>query len=221
MYHPPRFILASASPRRQELLARGGYAFDVVPPHVDEQRHPDEAPSDYVRRLALEKTASVALGHPGRVVLGADTTVVIEGRVLGKPSDHEDAAGMLRALSGRAHEVLTGVAVRLAERSVSEVENTTVTLAPLDEATIAWYVGTGEPLDKAGGYGVQGIASRFVTRVDGSYSNVVGLPLSVVDRLFARVSKDRLGAALTGSRVGDILSEDTRGGFRKSCRTKR
>lgn len=142
-----------------------------------------------MRRLALDKTAAVASAHAGRLVLGADTTVVIDGRVLGKPSDPEDAAQMLRALSGRAHEVLTGVAVRLAERCVSEVETTAVTLAPLDEATITWYVGTGEPADKAGGYGVQGIASRFVTRVDGSYSNVVGLPLALVDRLFSRLSK--------------------------------
>ena len=181
-------ILASGSPRRAELLARAGYRFEVVPPDIDERRQPGEAPRDYVARLAAEKAAAVAPRYPERVVLAADTTVVVDSTVLGKPRDPDDAAGMLRRLSGRAHDVLTGVAVRRGGAAVSAVEQTAVHLADLDEALIGWYVATGEPSDKAGAYGVQGIASRFVTRVEGSYSNVVGLPLALVDRLLARLA---------------------------------
>ena len=171
------------------MLTRAGYEFDVVPPDVDERRRPQERPADYVRRLAREKAGTVAARYAGRIVLGADTTVVVDGTVLGKPRDDVEAAEMLRALSGRVHEVLTGVAFQCDERCVSHVETTSVTLAPLDEDTIAWYVATGEPADKAGAYGVQGIASRFVTRIDGSYSNVVGLPLATVDRLLSQLLK--------------------------------
>lgn len=181
-------ILASGSPRRAELLARAGYRFEVVPPDIDERRQAGEAPRDYVARLAAEKAAAVAPRYPERVVLAADTTVVVDATVLGKPQDPDDAAGMLRRLSGRAHDVLTGVAVRRGGACVSAVEQTAVHLAALDEALIGWYVATGEPSDKAGAYGVQGIASRFVTRVEGSYSNVVGLPLALVDRLLARLA---------------------------------
>ena len=182
-------MLASASPRRAELLTRAGYPFDVAPPGIDERRRAGEAPRDYVARLAAEKAAAVAPRHPGRIVLAADTTVVVDSAVLGKPRDPGDAAGMLRRLSGRAHDVLTGVAVRRGEVCLRAVERTTVHLAALDEATIAWYVATGEPSDKAGAYGMQGIASRFVTRIDGSCSNVVGLPLALVDRLLARLPR--------------------------------
>ncbi len=181
-------ILASGSPRRAELLARAGYRFEVVPPDIDERRQAGEAPRDYVARLAAEKAAAVAPRYPERLVLAADTTVVVDATVLGKPQDPDDAAGMLRRLSGRAHDVLTGVAVRRGDACVSAVEQTAVHLADLDEALIGWYVATGEPSDKAGAYGVQGIASRFVTRVEGSYSNVVGLPLALVDRLLARLA---------------------------------
>lgn len=181
-------ILASGSPRRAELLARAGYRFEVVPPDIDERRQAGEAPRDYVARLAAAKAAAVAPRYPERVVLAADTTVVVDSTVLGKPQDPDDAAGMLRRLSGRAHDVLTGVAVRHGGACVSAVEQTAVHLADLDEALIGWYVATGEPSDKAGAYGVQGIASRFVTRVEGSYSNVVGLPLALVDRLLARLA---------------------------------
>ncbi len=185
--HDP-LILASGSPRRAELLARAGYRFEVVPPDIDERRQAGETPRDYVARLAAEKAAAVAPRFPERVVLAADTTVVVDSTVLGKPRGPGDAAGMLRRLSGRAHDVLTGVAARRGGACVSAVETTAVHLADLDEALIAWYVATGEPSDKAGAYGVQGIASRFVTRVDGSYSNVVGLPLAVVDQLLARLA---------------------------------
>ncbi len=189
VYHRPGpLILASGSPRRAELLARAGYRFEVVPPDIDERREAGETPLDYVARLAAEKAAAVAPRYPERVVLAADTTVVVDSTVLGKPRNPDDAAGMLRRLSGRAHDVLTGVAVRRGGSCVSGVEQTAVHLVDLDEALIAWYVATGEPSDKAGGYGVQGIASRFVTRVDGSYSNVVGLPLALVDQLLARLA---------------------------------
>ena len=186
-HHPSSFILASASPRRAELLTRAGYRFDVVHPEVDERRYPDESPRDYVARLSLAKSAIVGAQCPERVVLGADTTVVVDSTVLGKPRDPDDAARMLRLLSGRSHDVLTGVAVRRGEAYVCDVETTVVYLTELDDASIAWYVETKEPSDKAGGYGVQGVASRFVTRIEGSYSNVVGLPLALFDRLFAQL----------------------------------
>ncbi len=189
VYHrEDALILASRSPRRAELLTRAGYRFEVVPPDVDERLRAGEAPRDYVARLAAEKAAAVAPRYPARVVLAADTTVVVGSAVLGKPRDANEAAEMLRRLSGRAHDVLTGVAVRRGGACASGVERTAVHLADLDEALIAWYVATGEPSDKAGAYGVQGIASRFVTRIEGSYSNVVGLPLALLDRLLARLA---------------------------------
>ena len=182
-----RLVLASASPRRAALLAGAGRAFDVVPANIDERRLGDETPRDYVLRLAAAKAAAVAGRYPGRIVIGADTTVVVAGTLLGKPRDADDAARMLRRLSGRAHEVLTGVAVRRDGRSVAAVEATSVHFAPLDADRIAWYVGTGEPLDKAGAYGLQGAGGQFVTRVEGSRSNVVGLPLARLDRLLAEL----------------------------------
>lgn len=189
-------MLASASPRRAALLARAGYAFDVVPANVDESRRGAEPAPDFVARLARDKAAAVAGRHPRRVVIGADTAVVIDGAVLGKPRDTEDAARMLRLLSGRAHEVLTGVAVRRAGRCVSAVEKSVVHFAVLDAARIAWYVDTGEPADKAGSYGLQGEGGRFVTRVEGSRSNVVGLPLACLERLLAELD----AAAAAGPR---------------------
>lgn len=184
-------ILASASPRRAALLTRAGYAFDVVPANVDESRQPGEPAREYVDRLARRKAAAVAARHTDRIVIGADTTVVVEGAVLGKPRDAGDAGRMLRRLSGRAHQVLTGVAVQRAERCVSAVESTVVHFAELDEAQIAWYVGTGEPSDKAGAYGLQGRGARFVTRIEGSRSNVVGLPLARLDQLIEQLSASR------------------------------
>ena len=184
MYHlRPLFTLASTSPRRQELLTRAGYAFDVVPADIDEQRWPREAPRDYVQRLATSKAEAVAAENPDRLVLGADTVVVVDGDVLGKPADDAEASEMLRRLSGRVHEVLTGVAVVTNTSRWVAVESTLVTLVGLDPLTIDWYVATGEPLDKAGAYGVQGIASRFVERIEGSYTNVVGLPVALTARL--------------------------------------
>jgi septum formation protein len=179
--------LASQSPRRRELLAQLGLALDVRPAHADETPRPGEAPRAYVERLAREKARAVA----GAVVLGADTTVAVDGRILGKPDDAADAARMLRALSGRAHEVVTGVCVRAAGREEAVTVATEVLFAPLDEARIAWYVATGEPLDKAGAYAVQGAGGLFVREVRGSVSNVVGLPLAETLELLARA-----GAAL-------------------------
>ncbi len=178
-----RLILASASPRRADLLAAAGFTFDVIPVEIDERVQGDEAPDRYVSRLALAKARDVARRIPGTAVLGADTAVVADNRILGKPADADDARNMLRMLSGRDHEVLTGVALCMDEREACEVACTRVRFLHLSPAEIDWYVASGEPFDKAGGYAVQGLASRFVENIDGSYSNVVGLPVATVYRL--------------------------------------
>jgi septum formation protein len=177
-----RIVLGSASPRRAELLRAAGIEFDVIHADVDESTHPGEPPDAYVRRVAEAKARMVVSRAPAQVVLAADTTVVIDETMLGKPVDDDDATRMLRLLSGRTHEVLTAVAVVRAGMSepLVEVERTEVEFAPLTEFEIDWYVATGEPRDKAGAYAIQGYASRFVTRIDGSYSNVVGLPVALV-----------------------------------------
>jgi septum formation protein len=176
-------LLASASPRRAGLLTAAGFSFDVVPADVDEQRLPNEGAEAHVLRLACSKARSVTPVAPGCVVLGADTVVVVDDDILGKPADDLDAAAMLRRLSGRRHEVLTGVALRHGDREESGLERTWVYFLPLGEQDIAWYIATGEAADKAGAYGAQGLASRFIERIDGSYTNVVGLPVSLVCRL--------------------------------------
>lgn len=178
-------VLASASPRRAELLTAAGFRFSVSPQDVDEARRLSEGPEDYVLRLACEKARSARQGS-GAVVIGADTAVVVDGDVLGKPRDDEDAARMLRQLSGRSHQVLTGLAVG-GEELLTELARTSVWFVPLADHEIAWYVASGEPRDKAGGYAIQGLGSRFVSRIDGSYSNVVGLPVSAVYRLLRRL----------------------------------
>lgn len=175
-------ILASASPRRAELLTAAGYAFTVRPTEVDETLLPGETPEAAVRRLSRLKALAVPAG-PDEVVVAADTLVVVDGDALGKPVDEMDASDMLRRLSGRAHDVLTGVTCRRGDASHTAVVGTRVWMTVLTEADIAWYVGSGEPMDKAGAYGIQGLASRFVTRVDGSYTNVVGLPVAAVASL--------------------------------------
>ena len=184
-------ILASASPRRADLLRAAGITFDVRAANVDETPREGEEPGAYVQRLAVEKASAVAAVEPNVPVLAADTAVVVDGRILGKPTDSTDAARMLRLLSGRRHEVLTGVSLitRLGEGRPADraprvsVSTTGVRFAVLDPDEVAWYVATGEPMDKAGGYAIQGYASRFVTTIEGSYSNVVGLPVDVVYRL--------------------------------------
>ena len=234
-----RLILASASPRRAELLRSAGYSFEVVVATVDESIRAGEPPSTYVRRLAADKSAAAmvrvtadlkvrttpvtadlkvctnpvtadlkvcttpvtadlkvgtasdaAVGdvvqafRPADViVLGADTTVVVDGEILGKPRDDDDARDMLRRLSGKVHQVLTGVSLRQGAYEVGRVETTSVTFCALTDEDISWYVASGEGRDKAGGYAIQGLASRFIPDISGSYSNVVGLPVACVEEL--------------------------------------
>jgi septum formation protein len=176
-----RIVLASASPRRAELLRAAGIDFDVQPVDVDESILAGETPIDYVSRLAEAKARLAFERQRDRTVLAADTAVVVDAHILGKPVDDADATAMLRLLSGRVHQVVTAVSVfHPGEIVDTRTEATTVQFAPLSAADIAWYVASGEPADKAGAYAIQGLASRFVTRIEGSYSNVVGLPIAVV-----------------------------------------
>jgi septum formation protein len=183
-----RLILASQSPRRAELLRLAGFTFDVVVADVDERVRDNEPAAAYVRRLAAEKSAAAmpgAIGRDAAVILGADTAVVVDGEILGKPRDDEDAARMMRRLSGRWHEVVTGISLRSGACEVGRVETTRVEFSELSEAEIAAYVASGEGRDKAGAYAIQGLASRFVRRIEGSYTNVVGLPVTAVAELLS------------------------------------
>jgi septum formation protein len=180
----PDIILASASPRRRALLAEAGYACDVCPMHVDERQAAGESADRYVERVATLKAEAAVAQFPNRVVVAADTAVVVDGDVFGKPTDAADAARMLRRLSGRAHDVLTGLVV-VGHRRVTCVESTRVWVDVLTPEDIAWYVASGEPVDKAGAYAIQGLASRFIPRIEGSYSNVVGLPVAALARSLA------------------------------------
>ena len=178
-------ILASASPRRQELLRDAGIEIEVHPAHVNEDQRPGEAPQDYALRLAQEKAQAIARRFPNRFVLGADTIVVIDGEVLGKPNDAADAARMLRRLSGREHAVTTAVSLVLPDsrtqpQSLTKTMTTKVFFRMLSEDEIQRYVATGEPMDKAGAYAIQGGAAQFADRIEGDYSNVVGLPIPLV-----------------------------------------
>jgi septum formation protein len=167
------------------LLTQAGLRFDVLPSHVDESRHSGEDPTAYVQRLALEKAQVVSAKHPGDIVLGADTTVVLNGEVLNKPADAVEADRMLRALSGQAHQVITGVAVVRGTDFRQHVEATTVYFAEIPEADLERYLATGDSLDKAGAYGIQGYAARWITRIEGDFFNVMGLPLAATVRLLA------------------------------------
>jgi len=187
-------ILASASPRRHELLTRIGVTFTVRAPDIDESPDNGEVPVDYVRRVATAKAAAVAAATD-ELVIAADTTVDLESQILGKPVDDRDAASMLRRLSGRTHRVHTGVAVRRKGQELAEVCTTLVTFAALDEASIQWYVSTGEPMGKAGAYALQGAGAALVESVHGSVSNVIGLPMHVVIELASRTGVN----LLTGS----------------------
>jgi len=180
-------ILASASPRRSELLRNACISFVAEPAHVPEEPLPDELPLVYAQRLARDKARAVFARHPDGVVFGADTTVVVDGHLLEKPRDAEDAARMLRLLSGRSHEVITGVCLMSAGFEQTEAEITEVRFSPLTDAEIAAYVATGEPMDKAGAYAIQGVASRWVERIEGCYFNVVGLPVPRVYRMLRRL----------------------------------
>jgi septum formation protein len=205
-----RLVLASASPRRAELLRSAGFAFETLAVDLDEGVRDGEPAAKYVERLAAEKSAAamqrfvealVARGfqpgdrgpeRPGLlhdvVVLGADTTVVVDRAILGKPVNDEDAAAMLKRFAGRRHEVMTGVSLRSSSAERGRVEITSVYMKDLSESDIAWYVASGEGKDKAGAYAVQGLASRFVTRIEGSYSNVVGLPIATVSTLLRELA---------------------------------
>lgn len=196
-------ILASASPRRQELLRNAGIAFRVQPTDIPEDPREGEAPTTFAERLAREKALTVATVQPSDFVLGADTVVIVAGEILGKPRDAADAARMLRLLSGRVHQVTTGVCLvspQLTEGRSAPVtrgskleartmdvrsETTLVTMSTMTEDDIHSYVATGEPMDKAGAYAIQGIASRWIPRIEGDYPNVVGLPISLVYRMLS------------------------------------
>jgi septum formation protein len=183
-----RLILASASPRRAELLTLAGIAYEVAPAAVDETPLEREGPRDYVLRLARQKASACAAtprAH-GAAVLAADTVVVARGELLGKPVDASDARRMLEALSGRAHDVHTGVVLLAGGREWPEVATSRVRFVALSDAEISWYIGTGEPEGKAGAYAIQGLGSRYVDWIDGSWSNVVGLPVAAVYRMLTR-----------------------------------
>lgn len=182
----PTVVLASGSPRRLELLRRLGLDPEVRVAAVDEALRPGEAPAATVARLAAAKARAVEAPY-GALVVAADTEVVLDGTVLGKPADDPEATAMLRSLSGREHVVLTGVHVRWGEREAAAVEETVVRFRGLGDDEVAAYVATGEPHDKAGGYGIQGAGGMFVERIEGSDTNVVGLPLATVVRLAAEV----------------------------------
>ncbi len=187
--------LASSSPRRAELLRAAGFQLRIQPSDVDEAREPDEVADVYVMRLARSKAAA-SKKSPG-LVLGADTVVVINGEILGKPRDESDAESMLSRLSGQWHEVLTGVAVINGDRFASDLERTRVKFAELSRDEVRWYIDTGEAFDKAGAYAIQGRGALFIERIEGSYSNVVGLPLRLVYRLAREVGVDTGEAAAT------------------------
>jgi septum formation protein len=177
----PLVILASASPRRRELLSLVGIEHDVRPANIDETYLAGEAPREHAERLAREK--AVAIEAPEAITIGSDTIVVVDGRVLGKPRDREHAAEMLRQLSGRSHVVMTGVAAKWRDKLVSGLEEVGVTFRPLRDDEIDRYIDTGEPMDKAGAYGIQGFGATIVERVDGDYFAVMGLPLNRLARL--------------------------------------
>jgi len=178
-----RLILASASPRRSELLRNAGIAFAVDPADIHEEPLAAETPIDYAQRLAHDKANTVLARHPDAMVLGADTVVVVDEHLLEKPANADDAARMLRLLSGRAHQVITGVCLLSADFARTEAEVTQVTFVNMSDQEIAEYVASGESMDKAGAYGIQGMASRWVERIEGDYFNVVGLPVARVYRM--------------------------------------
>lgn len=187
-----RLILASKSPRRRELLEKAGFEFDVQPSDLEEVPQPGEQAEDLARRIARDKALAVAaFADPGTFILGADTVVASNGKILGKPDSPADARRMLRTLSGATHRVMTGVCVVRAPQTVEAWthETTFVTFRKLDPEEIESYVASGEPFDKAGGYGIQGLASRFVTRIEGCYFNVVGLPVPLVYDIFKEISR--------------------------------
>lgn len=188
----PRLVLASASPRRADLLTTLGLSFDVMAADVDESELDGEDPATYVERVARLKAATIAAAAPDAVVIAADTTVVLDGQILAKPLHADDARAMLTRLAGRTHEVLTAVVITDGEQLATRVSSTAVTFGPISAAELDWYVATGEPLDKAGAYGIQGAGGLLVTRIDGSYHTVVGLPLDALRDAVAELGHDLL-----------------------------
>ena len=188
-----QLLLASASPRRADLLRTAGFDFEVKPTNVDESLRANELPEAYVKRLAEAKATAVIEFAGNRTVVGADTVVVVNEEILGKPTNAGDASRMLHLLSGRHHDVVTGLTVigpPLAQQErlrLTSFTTTRVKMATLSEPEIEWYIATGEPLDKAGAYAIQGVASRFITHIEGSYTNVVGLPISLVYSMLKKV----------------------------------
>lgn len=189
-----QLILASKSPRREELLRRAGFTFETRASRVDEIYQAGESAEEFTSRIARNKARAVAASsQPADLVLGADTVVVVDGQILGKPAGPDDAARMLRQLAGRSHRVITAVCLVFAPDRIEalKTEVTLVTFAPLDEQAIRDYVQSGEPMDKAGAYAIQGLASKFVARIEGSYSNVVGLPIHLVYEILKPFPDDR------------------------------
>jgi septum formation protein len=182
----PKIILASASPRRAEILRAIGWPFETLPADIDETRGSDEAAATYVQRLAQMKAAVAAQRAPGLLVVGADTTVVIGDQILEKPGDQNDARRMLRQLNGGWHQVLTGVAVIGASASRVACQTTDVKFAVMSDHEIDWYVSSGEPMDKAGAYAIQGLGARFIEGIRGEYYNVVGLPVRLLYEMISR-----------------------------------
>ena len=183
-----KVILASSSPRRKELLDAVGWPYEAIVAGIDESLLPNEAPADYVQRLARAKAEAVAAHLRSGLVLGADTTVVVENEILGQPVDDDDARRMLQLLKGKWHEVLTGVAaVRVGGETRVDYETTRVRFAEMSEREIEWYVATGEARGKAGAYGIQGAAGLFIEGIEGDYFNIVGLPIRLVYDLTAEV----------------------------------
>ena len=189
-----RFVLASSSPRRRELLASIGVAFDVVASHIPEEHRPGEAPEEYVARLSREKANAIAAKHQDRWIIAADTTVLLGDQLLEKPVDDRDAVRMLSLIAGRTHTVYSGVTLQNAARGHHEtrVAESEVRMLPLTPEDIEWYVATAEPLDKAGAYAVQGIGSMFIDSIHGSYTNVVGLPLAMLFQMMRKAGIDPL-----------------------------
>ena len=182
----PKIILASASPRRAEILRTVGWPFEALPVDIDETRHNGENAIDYVQRLAREKAVAAAARNPASMILAADTTVTIDDHILEKPTDESDAVRMLQLLNNRWHRVLTGIAIINSKTSKPIVahEETEVKFAAMSDEEISWYVRTGEPMDKAGAYAIQGLGSRFIEEITGDYFNVVGLPIRLVYEVF-------------------------------------
>lgn len=193
-----KFILASASPRRRELLASIGLDFEVRPSHVPEVHQEGEAPEEYVARLSRDKAHALAAEHPAEWVIAADTTVLLGDELLEKPNDPADAERMLGTIAGKTHVVYTGVTLENVDRDYRDtrVAESEVRMLPLSAQEIAWYVATGEPLDKAGAYAVQGIGAMFIDSIHGSYTNVVGLPLATLFQMLRRAGIDPLTKAL-------------------------